>query len=366
MSKTVAVIFGGASNENEISVITGTMASNVLISGGDEVIPVYIAQNGVIYTGQCLSDISSFKHEGYKKCSRAIIANGGIYALNNKGKVKKFTKIDVVLNCCHGGAGEGGAVNGLCAFADLPLAGAGIFESSAFMDKYITKLVLSALKIKTVGYVYVKSLEELDRCPHMPDFPLIVKPVGLGSSIGVEKAENGEELKKAVEVALTYDSAVIIEKYITNRREINCAAYYSGGKVVTSECEESVGGGAVFTFEDKYGGGGMSVIPANITKDISASIRNLTAEVYSRLNMRGIVRFDFILSGEDIYLSEINTVPGSLSYYLLSTGFKNFYPVLSEVITQAQKDFQERKGKKLIMTGILENIPQNGGKLKNK
>jgi len=105
--RNIAVIFGGKSNENEISVITGTMAANVLKSGGDTVIPVYISREGTVYTGDNLADINIFKNRKWASCPRAVIAMGGIYSLNKRGKLKKFRKVDVALNCCHGGAGRG-------------------------------------------------------------------------------------------------------------------------------------------------------------------------------------------------------------------------------------------------------------------
>lgn len=366
MSKTILVIFGGASNENEISVITGTMAANVLKSGGDTVLPVYISQNGDIYADEQLAEVSNFKGKKYLSAPRAVIADGGAYILTKRGKIKRHIKADVALNCCHGGDGEGGAVSGLCAVAKIPLASAGIFESAVFMDKYLTKLILSPLGIKTAEYVYITSISQLN-CPrNMPDFPVIVKPVSLGSSIGVQKAETREQLVEAVETALLYDSAVIVEKYLENRREINCAAYFADGAVITGECEEAFSNGDLLSFEDKYMGGGRSVLPADIPADISDLIKNITEKVYSTLNMRGIVRFDFILCGNDVYLSEVNTVPGSLSYYILSKGFKDFYKVLSAVIAQAQTDFNAKHAKKLLTTGILENIPANACKLGKK
>lgn len=366
MSKTIAVIFGGASNENEISIITGTMAANVLESGGDSVIPVYISQNSDIFAGQSHKNIAEFKADGYKKAPRAVVADGGIYILNTKNRVKKFIKVDAALNCCHGGAGEGGGVAGLCKIAKIPFASAGIFESAVFIDKYLTKLILKALEVKTAKYAYITSLQQIDKCPDIPGFPLVVKPVNLGSSIGVEKAANSEELKNAVECGLIYDSAVILEEYLENRREINCAAYFYNGEVITSECEEAVSGGDILSFEDKYAGGGKSVLPADLPADISGAIKQTTQAVYQKLNMRGIVRFDFILSGGEVYLSEINTVPGSLSYYLLSAGFKDFYRVLSRVLEQAKTDFDSEQSKKLIKTGILSNVPSNACKLPRK
>lgn len=366
MQKNIIVVFGGVSNENEVSVITGTMAVNILKNGGKSVIPVYISQDGTFYCAEELSDVQNFKSGKFQDYPKAAIAHGGVYVFNKKGRMKKFIKADAALNCCHGGAGEGGAVSGLFETADIPLASAGIFESSLFMDKYLTKLILSALNIKTAEYAYIKSLEEVD-CPHnMPQFPLIVKPVTLGSSIGVEKVNNLKELQRAVETGLIYDSAVIVEKYLENRREINCAAYYYNGEVVTSECEEVLSGGDILSFEDKYQGGGKSVLPADIPPEMSRAVKDVTKKVYTNLNMRGIVRFDYIISGGTLYLSEVNTVPGSLSYYLLSSGFKDFYAVLSAVIEQAAEDYRLKKTKKLLHTGILENITSSGLKLGSK
>lgn len=366
MQKTILVVFGGVSNENEISVITGTMTTNVLIKGGYKVLPCYISQTGEIYCAEELADISNFKGEKYRLFPKAVIGNGGVFTLNKRNKIKKFTAVDACVNCAHGGACEGGAISGLCAIAGIPLASAKIFESSVFMDKYSTKLILSSLGVKTAEYVLIKSVEEIDSCRNMPEFPLIVKPVNLGSSIGVEKAETMEELKRAVECGLIYDNAVLVEKYLENRREINCAVYFADGKAVTSECEEAFTKGDILSYEDKYQGGGKSVLPADIPPNMSQLIKEITQKVYTALDMRGIVRFDFILCGEEIYLSEVNTVPGSLSYYLLSKGFKDFINVLNGVIEQAISDDNNLKSKKLLHTGILENISSNNIKLGGK
>lgn len=357
----IAVVFGGVSNENEISVITGTMAANVLKTGGVHVLPVYVEQSGEFFAGEELLKLNTYKQKNFKKCNKAIFAYGGVYLLNGRGRIKKHVKVDCVLNCCHGGWGEGGGLSGVCAAAGVPLAGAGTFESAAFMDKYLTKTVLAGLGVRVAPYRYVRP-----NCRDMCGFPypLIVKPVSLGSSIGIQKVEDGEELKSALDCAFIYDSAAIVEKYLEPRREINCAAYYAGDEVFVSECEEAITSGDILSFEDKYQGGGKSVIPADIPAEISTYIRQTTRTVYEKLNMRGIVRFDYILSDE-VYLSEINTVPGSLAYYLFAKSFKDFFGVLEGVILQAQKDFA-RSRKKLLTTGILQNIPENSVKSSRK
>lgn len=361
MKRNIAVIFGGASNENEISVITGTMAANVLKNGGDTVIPLYISQRNEIFTGEGLTDINNFKSGNLSAFPRALVAKGGIYVLTKRGRPKKFVRVDVAVNCCHGGFGEGGGVCGLFALNSIPLASAGLFESAAFMDKYYTKLVLGSLGVNVAPYVYIRELSDYKAAEKL-GYPVIVKPAKLGSSIGIECAENSCALEAAVMAAFFYDDAVIAEKYLSGRREINCAAYFSDGKVITSECEEAITSGDILSFDDKYAGGGKSVLPADIPESTANEIKGITANVYSKLNMRGIVRFDYILSGGEVYLSEVNTVPGSLSYYLLSNGFKNFYPVLQAVMVQALEDFKRSSEKKLLNTGILNNLPSGGYK----
>ena len=365
MNRTIAVVFGGISNENEISVITGTMAANVLKSGGDSVVPLYIAQNGLMYTGEGLADINNFKDGGYKNFARAAVVCGGICVLKKNGKFKKFVSVDVALNCCHGGWGEGGGVCGLFALNNIPLAGAGMFESAAFIDKYFTKIVLGSLGVNVAPYAYLRSAEEKSKAEEL-GYPLIVKPAKLGSSIGISRADNEDELAAALEAAFVYDDGVIVEKYIENRREINCAAYYSAGKIITSECEEAVTAHDILSYEDKYAGGGKSVLPADIPTQTADAVKQITEYVYSRLNMRGIVRFDYILHGDEIILSEVNTVPGSLSYYLLSSGFKIFYPVLQAVIVQAEEDYKNCGKKRVLDTGILNNLPSDNCKLGRK
>lgn len=365
MNRTVAVVFGGASNENEISIITGTMAANVLKSGGDEVVPVYIAQSGAMYTGEWLTDINNFKDGAFARFPRAAVVRGGVCELKKNGKSKKFRKVDVALNCCHGGLGEGGGVCGLFALNDIPLAGAGMFESAAFMDKYFTKIVLASLGVNALPYAYLRASDDIGAAEKL-GYPLIVKPAKLGSSIGVARADNRSELAEALKTAFIFDDGVIAEEYVENRREINCAAYYSAGSVITGECEEAVSANDILSFDDKYTGGAKSVLPADIPKEISDGIKRITADVYSRLNMRGIVRFDYILRGDEIILSEINTVPGSLAYYLLCGGFGEFYPVLQAVMVQAEEDYKSCGEKRLLHTGILDNLPENGCKYAGK
>lgn len=360
----IAVIFGGVSGENEVSVITGALCCNVLKKGGKSVLPVYIDHSGDVRADERLADISLYKGEGYKKLPLCTFEKGGVVIFGRGGKVKARCRVDCVLNCCHGGVCEGGAVAGLAALCGIPFASAGMFESAAFMDKYLTKLVLSGLNVNTAEYAYSTDIGGAIAAAEGLGYPVIVKPVTLGSSIGIAVANNKKELLDALETAFILDGGVLIEEYISPRREINCAAYFRGGRVITSPCEEFTSAGAVLSYDDKYSGGGTRTFPAKLEENIAEAIRAETAFVYSALNMRGIVRFDYILRGDDIILSEINTVPGSLSHYLLSSSYGDFYKVLEGLIEEGKKDFALRTEKKVITTGILNNLTSNACKMK--
>ncbi|MDE7401267.1 MAG: ATP-grasp domain-containing protein [Clostridia bacterium] len=355
-SYDVAVVFGGVSSENEVSVITGTMACNVLKKGGKSVLPVYIDHDGVMRADEGLADISVYKKQGYVQFAKCGFAVGAVVLFNKSGKPKRAAEVGAVLNCCHGGAGEGGGLAGLCAMLGIPFASAGLFESAAFMDKYYTKLVLQSLGAKTAKFFYSRDIKGAIEGANAVGYPVIVKPATLGSSIGIAKCEDDEELESALETAFELDDGVLCEEYLSNRREINCAAYFADGKVITSPCEEVASAGEVLSYDDKYCGGGKRLFPAPLDEDVAIAIRKETARVYTALNMRGVVRFDYILSGGEIYISEINTVPGSLSQYLLSESYADFNKVLSGVIKQAKTDFAARKSKRIISTGILNDI----------
>ncbi|MCD7729624.1 MAG: ATP-grasp domain-containing protein [Clostridia bacterium] len=362
LNGNIAVVFGGVSNENEISVITGTMALNVLKKGGYAALPMYISQDGKFYCDGRLADIRTFKTEDFSAFARCIVADGGIYILNKKGKIKKFLPLQAALNCCHGGMGEGGGLYGLFAVAGIPLAGAGLFSSSAFMDKYLTKTVLLSLNVPVLPYAVVRSLKDIPQAIKKIGFPIIVKPACLGSSIGVAVANDERQLTSIVGTALAYDKKAICEPYLKDRREINVAVYYSDGETVASKPEEAFPSDLLLTFDDKYSGGGKSQVPADLPADIAELITKTAKDVYLKTEMRGIARFDFLLSGKDVYLSEVNTVPGSLSYYLYAQSFGEFLPVLISLLGQSIADFIDLRRKKLIKTGILNAIPEGGVK----
>jgi len=358
----IAVIFGGVSGENEVSVITGTMVCNVLLRGGKTVLPVYITHSGASLTGHSLTDITAYKG-GEPVAEECAMCRGG-FIIFKKGKPKARVGVGCIINCCHGGVYEGGAVTGAALYNGIPTASPGLFESAAFMNKYLTKLVLSSLGIKTVKYRYFKDITGVTKYSRTATYPKIVKPCSLGSSIGIAVVSSAEELIKAAETVFVLDSSLIVEEYITPKREINCAAYGVEGGVVLSPCEEVFSSGEILSYDDKYSGGGTHKLPADLSGDIEGEIRSITKKIYTALSMTGPVRLDFIVSEGEVFVSEINTVPGSLAQYLFSKSYGQFYEVLCELVALAKYRFKEQGKKKIITTGILNNITPNACKLK--
>ena len=359
MCKNVIVFFGGASSENEISVITGTLAVNVLKRGGHVVMPVFITQRGDYLCGEALADIANFRG-GPPAAPSPVFCRGGLYVPSKRGRLKSFFRADCAVNCCHGGWGEGGGISGLCAALSVPLASAGIFESAAFLDKYLTKIVLKGLGVPVVQFRYLRSADEGDG---IDCFPVVVKPARLGSSIGVAVARNREELAVSLAAAFELDTAVLVERYVWPRREINCAACMCREGLRISPCEE-VFGGDLLSYDDKYSGSGKRVCPADLSPALAEGMRDIVRTVYLSLNMKGIVRFDFILEGDDIYVGEINTVPGSLSHYLLAHGYNDFGLLLGELMKAAVAEAEREGSKLLVNTGIVNNFASNACKIK--
>ena len=375
MRKNVAVIFGGISCENEISVITGTMAANLIDPEKYAVHPVYIAQNGEMYTGEQLRDTAFFRGGlSDKKCPRALLSGGKLYAVRGR-KLKEVCAIDCALNCCHGMNGEDGAVAGLLRLNRIPDASPDMAASAVFMDKGMTKLIAKALNIPAPAFFRISEAEYKKRgamavrcIEERLGYPVIVKPARLGSSIGVAVAEDRAKLAFAIEAGFAYDTVLIAEKYLSDRREINCAAYRAGDEIVVSACEEPKTDNKFLTFGDKYMGEGKQHagdFPAKISKESAERIRGYTKLLYRRMNLRGVVRADFLMSGGEVYFNEMNTVPGSLAWYLFDDKLANFRGLLTALIEQGIRDFHAQEGKKLLSNcGVLNGFRPSSGKLR--
>ncbi len=353
----ILVYFGGISNEHEISVITGVMALNLMDRSLFDPVPLYASTDGKLYTSEKMRDIRSFRR-GTENFERVVWEGDSLYTLR-KNKLKFFCKADCVLNCAHGGIAEGGGVAALCEMHSVPCASCPVAPSAVCLDKVLTKIVAKGLDIRTVPYLYVQEDDDKKRVflykliEEKLGYPVICKPAKLGSSIGIFAANNREELEKGLSGAFTYDKCVLVEKRLENCREINCAAYGKDGKIVLSECEECNEKGGIFTFADKYlQNGTHGKIPADLSEMLTRKIKGYTKSLYKHLGMSGVVRADFLIADGEVYFSEMNTVPGSLAYYLFGERLSDFSALVTALIQEGIRRFNADR-KKCFSTGIL-------------
>ena len=369
--RKVAVFFGGKSCENEISVLTGIFILNLLDRERFSPFPIYIHTDGGTYTSPDMTNLNVFKEKRVSDFERIFLDGGSVYALNEKKrKVKRLAKIDVAINCCHGGLGEGGGVSALAAWNGIPLASPDLTSSGVFMDKSMTKLIARALNVPTVDYIRVNEKDYERRGAFLLKsirsrlkYPVIIKPAHLGSSIGITLANNEEEVKSALAAAFTLDDRVIIEKYLANKQDVNCAAYSLQGKIILSEPELAFGEG-IYSFEDKYlrrsNDHGTPISSKEggryaVSGELREKIRAYTRTVYKRMNLQGAVRMDFLISEGKAYLCEVNTVPGSLAYYLFCDRITDARQFISDLLETAWQEGQQAE-KKLVTTGILHSV----------
>lgn len=368
----VGVIFGGRSCENEISVLTGVFVARLLRERYD-ILPIYLHVDGKAYTSPNMMELDTFKGINTDNFQRIILEDGKVYAfLESKRKIRLIAGLDAAINCCHGGLGEGGGVSAWLEQNGIPLASPDLTASGVFMDKCMTKLIMKGLEIPVLDFIRVNEKDYEKRGAFLLKsiaarlkFPVVIKPAHLGSSIGISVARNEDEAKIAIENAFLLDDRVLIEKYLEQKQDVNCAAYALNGEIYVSEAEAAFGDG-IYSFEEKYvkrksdesrvifqKGGGRYALKGVIRE----KIRAYTRKIYKRMNLCGAVRFDFLVSGEEVYLCEVNTVPGSLAYYLFCERIfeaKNFFADLIEEAVRAKS-----AEKKVLSTGILHSVQWN-------
>ncbi len=382
MKIRVGVFFGGKSVEHEVSVISGLQAYNSFDKEKYEPIPIYITKENELYTGEAVGDIANYKNipELLKKSIR-------VFFLCEQGKlqliqypVKKFGssvvgEIDVAFPVVHGANVEDGSLQGYLRHYNIPFAGCDVAASAVTMDKYVMKTVLKdndipvldcvTLNVKEYqrdeSAVYAKVEEKIS-------YPVIVKPVNLGSSVGIKIAKDREGLREALEYAFEFGAKVLVERAIMNLREINCAVLGDYEDAAASECEEPVSSDEILSYEDKYvagsktGSEGMRTakreLPANLTPKVREEIRKLAVKTFQVLNCNGVSRIDFMIDKdtEQVYVNEINPIPGSLAFYLWEALGKPYAELLDDMVKLALKREREEKS---MLTSFDSNILQN-------
>lgn len=363
--KRIAVLFGGRSVEHEISIITGLQLIEAMDTVTLEPVPVYITTDGRWYTGDDLLRRDFYK--GLPGCLSAlkevvlmpVPGKGGLSVLSDKKKglmpeifgarEPDLIPVDVYIPAFHGSYGEDGCVQGLFELADVAYVGCNVLSASMGMNKYHCKMFLKSHDIPVLPAVLIDKEEMDPACggslkavkerilatPGLESFPLFLKPASLGSSIGLGKARNDGELDAAIIEAFKYDSALIVEPCLEEKMEINISVMEGDGPVPRASVVEIpvAEEGGELTYEDKYirGGGkksgslaqGMAgltriIDPADLDPKYKDLARDYGVQIFKLLGCSGTARIDLMLDlkKDQLYFNEINTLPGSMAYYL--------------------------------------------------
>jgi D-alanine-D-alanine ligase len=361
---TVAVLFGGRSVEHEVSVISGHQAMDALDQAGYPVLPVFITKHGDWYAGEGLHNLDLYREQTFHAAGlknvyrvslspdrsvRQLVVHPGV----GGGLLGKSPKLwaDVFFPVLHGTHGEDGSLQGLFELADVPYVGSGVLASALGMDKVRQKQVLKQAGIPVLDCVEVSRAEWdayadafIGRVEAGAGYPAIVKPVCLGSSVGVTRCLDRAALRDAIDLALELDGRALVEEALTDFIEINCSVM--GPPERASACEQPMGYQEVLSFDDKYKHGGKKlgpggstgsgavavaapapsagmagqrrVIPAPIGDELTTQVQGLAVAAFHAIGASGVVRVDFLYQAarKRLLLNEINTTPGSLSFYL--------------------------------------------------
>ncbi len=401
MKIAVAVLFGGKSVEHEVSIISGVQAMAALDETAYEVIPVYITKGNEFYTGDVLKDVAAYQDipATLKVASRATFEVDGTktYLISGEfGLFKKPTRqlIDVVMPVVHGTNVEDGALQGFLETLNLPYTGPNVLSSAVCMDKYVMKVMLQhgGFPVLPGLRFQVSDANLVEKVEAAFPYPVIVKPANLGSSIGIGKANDANELRDCAETAFSFARYVLIEPAVVDLREINCAVLGDASGAEASECEEPVMHDAILSYQDKYGGGGKTggkaataggakgqgsqsgakgmaslqrQIPAPITDEQREHIRTLAVDAFRYLDCDGVARIDFLMDAgtEEIWINELNTIPGSLAFYLWEAIGLPYSKLLDKMIALALKRAREADDLTYAFdTNILANASLGGAK----
>lgn len=370
MKTNIGVFFGGRSTEHEISVISASQAMAAVDKDVYDVTPIYISKNGRWFTGNALLDLKNYRDipELLKHCEEVYMEpEYGDYNLYRRrrsllGK-SVIAKLDVAIPVLHGSNGEDGIFEGILESIGIPYAGCSTLASANGMDKITMKMIMSASGIPVVDYVwftdkqwYAQRDEIIEEIESTLGYPVIVKPANLGSSVGIGKAADRNELIERIDDAERYSSRLIVEHMVKNLREINCSVLGDCDEFETSVCEEPLHSGDFLTYDEKYGcGGGKGIkgrqgmaasakrIPADLPEATSDRIRFLAGETFRVLSCHGVSRVDVMIDADsgEIFVNEINTIPGSLSFYLWEATGLSFEKLMERLVALAIKRRRE-------------------------
>lgn len=385
MKTNVAFFYGCRSVEHEVSIISAVQAMRAVDREKYDVTPVYVTKDGEMYTGNCLFEIEEYRNlsDLLSKCQKVnfLRENGAVVMTEQTKKLfqkPKSVRIDVAFPVVHGTNCEDGTIQGFFEYLNLPYVGCDIISSAVGMDKAVFKDVLKGAGLPVLDCICIRAKEYLtdkqkfqDEIEEKIGFPLIIKPVNLGSSVGISKVNTKEQLDDAVMLALSFTDRILAEHAITSLREINCSVLGDADECTASVCEEPFMNDEILSYEDKYMGnsknGGQSKgmaslgrkIPADLSEEKAEEIRSLACKTFKAIGANGVVRIDFMIDTETdkVYANEINTIPGSLAFYLWEASGTKYPELITRLIDLAFKRQRSRNNiTYTIDTNILSGV----------
>lgn len=392
MKIKVGVLYGGKTTEHEVSIITAVQAMGFLNSEKYEVIPLYLTKENEMYTGNPLKEMEIYKEPELLKryCKNVVMynKNGAIILQNKQGIFKRtVAEVDIVVPAVHGFGMEDGNIQGLLNVVGVPYTGSDIYGCTVGQDKVFQKQILEAENILVPKYewfydneFFEDDKEILDRLKKLK-FPLIVKPARQGSSIGIKVAKDMDSLRSAILEAIKYDEKILVEEVIANMVELNCSVLGSTNYTETSAIEQVMGEDEILSFNDKYIGNGAKkgtnklkmgaskgmvstsrVIPAEIPDKLKEEIEKTSKKAFRALGASGVIRIDYLYDkkSKKLYVNELNSIPGSLSFYLWTPLKKNYPELLDDLINISVKRYKKFKKTSSFDSNILSSF--NGSK----
>lgn len=371
MKINVAVLFGGKSVEHEVSVISALQAMQNMNKDKYQLYPVYITKKNELYYGEDLDKIEEYKNipRLLEKSTKINIVTDGdkTYLLPQQQKLfskqKPIAVIDVAFPIVHGTNVEDGALQGFIKTLNLPFVGCDVLASAICMDKYAMKVmlrdagfpVLDGLRFTVTDYKNSDVI--IEKTEKKFGYPVVVKPVNLGSSVGISKADNKAEFEDALELAFTFADKILVEPAVVNLKEINCSVVGDYMEAEASELEEPVSADKILSYKDKYLDGGKKTggskgmtslkrkIPADIPAETATEIKKIAVEAFKYLDCNGVVRIDYLMNSKtgEFWINEFNTIPGSLAFYLWEPLGIKYSELLDRLISLALKRQRNRE-----------------------
>ena len=394
MKIRLGVIFGGESVEHEVSIISAVQAMHKMDNEKYEIIPIYITKDRQWYTGEALKDIETYQDLSLlKRYTKNVVLyeKDGKFLLQSKsGLFKSVVKeIDMAFPIVHGTNVEDGTLQGYLQSIGIPFVGGDVYASVVGQDKIYMKQVFTSEKLPISDYTWFYDVEYqedtdeiLNKCEKL-NYPVIVKPSTLGSSVGIAVANTREELKEAIDTAISYDNRIVVEKVVENLMELNISVLGNYENQQVSAIEQVMPTKTFLTYEDKYIGSGKTkgkagvkfksskgmvsasrVVPAKIETSIKEEIEEIAVKAFKALKSSGVVRIDFLVDTKTnkVYINEVNNIPGSLSFYLWEPIGKDYSELLDDMINIGVKDYKHRVAKThSFETNILKGFAELGG-----